>query len=67
MLVVFHEYLTDGDQFILSKGHAAGALYTALWSVGRLQDEDLKTFHRDDTLLAGHPPANGIAASAGVN
>ena len=61
MLVVFHEYLTDGDQFILSKGHAAGALYTALWSVGRLQDEDLKTFHRDDTLLAGHPPANGIA------
>src|SRR6266567_3864426 len=61
MLVVFHEHLRQGDQFILSKGHAAGALYTALWSMGRLQEDDLKTFHRDGTLLAGHPPATGIA------
>src|SRR5437588_12414920 len=61
MLVVFHEHLRPGDQFVLSKGHAAGALYTTLWSVGRLRDEDLATFHRDDTLLAGHPPASGIA------
>lgn len=60
MLVLFHEILEDGDQFILSKGHSAGALYTALWSSGRLADEDLKTFHRDNTLLAGHPPARGI-------
>jgi transketolase len=61
MLVVFHEHLREGDSFILSKGHAAGALYTAMWSVGRLQEADLATFHRDGTLLAGHPPANGIA------
>jgi transketolase len=60
MLVVFHEHLRQGDQFILSKGHAAGALYAALWSVGRLRDEDLSTFHRDGTLLAGHPPAGAI-------
>ena len=60
MLVVFHEFLSGDDQFILSKGHSAGALYTALWSVGRLSDGDLKTFHRDNTLLAGHPPAVGI-------
>jgi transketolase len=60
MLVVFHEYLGSQDRFILSKGHSAGALYIALWSVGRLQDEDLKQFHKDDTLLAGHPPAKGI-------
>ena len=26
---------------MLSRGHAAGALYIALWSVGRLEDEDL--------------------------
>jgi transketolase len=61
ILLVFHERLREGDQFILSKGHAAGALYTALWSVGRLTDEDLATFHRDGTLLAGHPPAKGVA------
>lgn len=61
ILVVFHDYLREDDQFILSKGHSAGALYTALWSIGRLSDDDLKTFHRDNTLLAGHPPAQGIA------
>jgi transketolase len=60
MLVVFHEYLRGEDRFFLSKGHSAGALYTALWSLGRLDDHDLETFHRDDTLLAGHPPAAGI-------
>jgi transketolase len=60
MLVVFHEYLDAGDTFILSKGHSAGALYSTLWSVGKLTDDDLKQFHKDDTLLAGHPPASGI-------
>lgn len=61
LLVVFHEYLRAGDRFVLSKGHAAGALYTALWSIGRLTDEDLRSFHKDGTLLAGHPPAAGVA------
>lgn len=61
MMLVFHEYLGGQDQFILSKGHAAGALYITLWSLGRLQDQDLKLFHKDNTLLAGHPPATGIA------
>jgi transketolase len=60
MLVVFKEFLCTDDRFILSKGHSAGALYTALWSVGRLSDEDLTSFHKDNTLLAGHPPALGI-------
>jgi transketolase len=60
MLIVFHDWLRAQDRFILSKGHAAGALYVALWSVGRLSDADLKTFHQDGTLLAGHPPASGI-------
>jgi transketolase len=60
MLLVFHEFLGPRDRFLLSKGHAAGALYIALWSVGRLSDSDLETFHKDATLLAGHPPAQGI-------
>lgn len=60
MMIVFHEYLRSGDEFVLSKGHAAGALYIALWSIGRLKDQDLKSFHKDNTLLPGHPPATGI-------
>lgn len=60
LLLMLHEYVTPADRFILSKGHAAGALYIALWSVGRLSDEALTTFHQDNTLLAGHPPASGI-------
>ncbi len=61
MLLVFHEYLAPNDRFILSKGHAAGALYATLWSLGRLSESDLQSFHKDGTLLAGHPPAKGIA------
>lgn len=60
LLVLFHEYVGPKDLFILSKGHSAGALYTALWSIGRLADSDLEQFHKDATLLAGHPPAFGI-------
>lgn len=62
LLVVFNEFLDDDDHFVLSKGHSAGALYIALWSVGKLQDDDLLQFHKEDTLLAGHPPAHGIPA-----
>jgi len=60
MMLVHHEMLRGQDRFVLSKGHSAGALYVTLWSLGRLLDEDLDTFHRDDTLLGGHPPPKGI-------
>ena len=61
LLIIFNEFLNcDKDKFILSKGHSAGALYIALWSIGRLDEEDLRSFHMDGTLLAGHPPAKGI-------
>lgn len=60
MLVIFHRAMGTEDTFILSKGHSAGALYVALWSIGRLTDGDLDTFHGEGTLLPGHPPAAGI-------
>ena len=59
-MLVHHRYMVDDAQFILSKGHSAGALYVALWSLGRLTDADLDTFHSDGTRLAGHPPSRGI-------
>jgi transketolase len=64
LLIVVHEYAQPDDIFILSKGHSAGALYTALWTLGHLSDDDLTTFHKDGTLLAGHPPVAGIPAIA---
>ena len=57
---LYHFVLREDDLFILSKGHAAGALYVALWSIGALTDDDLGQFHKDGTRLAGHPPAAGI-------
>jgi transketolase len=60
LLALFHDVMTVDDQFVLSKGHGAGALYIALWTLGRLTDADLQQFHRDGTRLSGHPPPRGI-------
>jgi len=45
----------DRDRFILSKGHAALALYAALTLVGVLSEDDLNTFCADGTRLGVHP------------
>jgi len=47
--------MKSDDRFVLSKGHAAGSLYVALWTRGLLSDDDLNTFCCDNSLLAGHP------------
>ena len=48
----------DDDVFVLSKGHSAGALYVSLWAVGQISDDELRSFHKDGTALAGHPVAH---------
>lgn len=60
IMYLHHDVLSADDVFVLSKGHAAGALYVALWSVGRLTDEDLTKFHQEGTRLSGHPPHRWI-------
>ena len=60
MMVLHHEVMGEHDRFILSKGHSAGAYYVTLWSLGLITEEELATFHKDDTRLSGHPPAHGI-------
>jgi len=60
LLTLHHRVMGTEDTFVLSKGHAAGALYVTLWSQGLLSEEDLKQFHKDATRLAGHPPPHGI-------
>ncbi len=45
----------DRDRFILSKGHAALALYAALYLKGWVSNEELNTFHSNGTYLGVHP------------
>jgi len=45
----------ERDRFILSKGHAALALYAALFLRGWLTEERLDTFCGDGSLLGVHP------------
>jgi transketolase len=47
----------DRHRFVMSKGHAALALYGALHAVGSLTAEQLDTFCGDGTELVGHPEA----------
>lgn len=60
ILVLFHGHLGDRDEFVLSKGHAVTALYTALWSVGVLDEDALQTFALEGTALAAHPPIDRV-------
>jgi transketolase len=57
----------DRDRFVLSKGHAALALYAALFQKGWLSEEQLNTFCGEDSLLGVHPEAalRGVDFSTG--
>lgn len=45
----------DRDRFVMSKGHAALALYAALHMAGHISREELETFSGDASLLGVHP------------
>jgi len=58
----------DRDIFILSKGHAAPALYAVLSKIGFIKREELFTFRKFGSALQGHPVKNknfGIEISTG--
>ena len=50
----------DRDRVVLSKGHAALALYAALHLSGRLEEGAIDTYCADGTLLGVHPE-HGLA------
>jgi transketolase len=60
LVYLFCKRMGKEDKTILSKGHAAAALYTVLAKSGRLPEEMLETFYKDNTSLAAHPPCNGV-------
>lgn len=56
------------DRLVLSKGHAAPALYSVLAQRGFFPVEDLKTLRKSDSYLQGHPNMNyvpGVDMSTG--
>ncbi|MFW9936252.1 MAG: transketolase [Candidatus Thorarchaeota archaeon] len=58
----------DRDIFILSKGHAAPALYAVLSKIGFISPDELSYFRKDGSRLQGHPVRNldiGIEITTG--
>jgi transketolase len=59
----------DRDRFVLSKGHAASALYATLAERGYFPVDRLSAFGRIDSALQVHPDKNkvpGVEASTGA-
>jgi transketolase len=54
----------DRDRFVLSKGHSAIALYTALAMKGYFPTDELATFDAIDSRMQGHPD---MAITPGVD
>jgi len=58
----------ERDKFVLSKGHAAPALYTTLALSGYFPKEELSTFRNINSRLQGHPDNRktpGVEVSTG--
>lgn len=60
--------MAERDRFVLSKGHAAPALYAVMAQRGYFPVEELKTLRKIGSRLQGHPSMNclpGIDISSG--
>ena len=58
----------ERDRFVMSKGHATGALYTALAAAGYWPEDLLDTYMGPHSKLNGHPNRNylaGVEANTG--
>lgn len=58
---------SDRDRFILSKGHAATALYAALEYKNFIQESDIASYGKEGSLLEEHPSPKlpGVEAATG--
>ncbi|MES2703047.1 MAG: transketolase [Bacteroidota bacterium] len=57
IMISILKYKEAGDTFILSKGHAATALYTILNEIGEIPDNMMDSFYKNATTLPAHPAA----------
>ncbi len=70
LVYLYFSRMEKNDEFILSKGHAAAALYTVLEKAGKITKEELNTYYNTNgTVLAAHPPCcgklNGVTFGTG--
>lgn len=64
----FQPYWEGRDRFVLSKGHAAPALYAVLKQCGYISQRDLNRLRELSSILQGHPDSRrcpGVEASTG--
>lgn len=63
----FESKWNDRDRFILSKGHAAPALYATLAEAGYFPTKELSSLRKIGSMLQGHPDSNvpGVDVSSG--
>lgn len=55
IMISILKYKNTQDSFILSKGHAATALYSILNELGDIPDADMSSFYKNSTTLPAHP------------
>ncbi len=56
LMVTYFQYLEDkSTKIILSKGHAAAALYATLYSYNLIDENPVKSYGNKDSLFTGHP------------
>lgn len=60
ILIALFELKKPQERVILSKGHAAAALYAVLNATGEISDQELDTFYKNGTKLSAHPSANSF-------
>ncbi|WP_019986684.1 transketolase [Rudanella lutea] len=58
MIATLVQRKREQDTFLLSKGHAAAALYACLHHLGEISDETLATYYKNGTTLPAHPAPN---------
>jgi transketolase len=64
----FEPHWASRDRFVLSKGHAAPALYAVLQRCGYITQRDLDRLRQLSSILQGHPDSRrcpGVEASTG--
>ncbi|MFA5394972.1 MAG: 1-deoxy-D-xylulose-5-phosphate synthase N-terminal domain-containing protein [Methanogenium sp.] len=67
LIALYYQNFLNNNNFILSKGHSAIALYTVLRDLEKLGDYSLFDFCQDGSILAEHPCnlIPGVLATAG--
>jgi len=53
--LLYNNYLSEDDIFVLSKGHGCLALYAVFLHMGYLTEEEFYSFTQYDSKLGGHP------------